>query len=243
MSYGYWTVSRNFEDLNKAWCVLRDKVVSGELSATGATCSTLRYHPSKCGPGPQTTGIIKILTKFDNFMDVGLKLINLDEIQHDIRHRTIHQRTEGPASHSYADSGVLTQLFWNDGLASTTQKGLLTHSPHRSKYDYDPSEDDWKLHIARGTTQGKIHGKWIVPFGSLFGLTHLWHKLKYLLETAELRAEMMECVAPRKRLERPAAIHLFTAKEEVQAVGEMVLPIVERDISYVQNDHVLKWRM
>ena len=54
---------------------------------------------------------------------------------------------------------------------------------------------------------------------------------------------MMECLAPKTRLERPAAIHLFTTREEVKTVGEMVLPIVERDISYVENDHVLNWRM
>lgn len=247
-SYGYWLVFRNLEDLNRTWCALREEVVSGSLGATGATCSTLRYDPSKCGAGPHTTGRIRILTECENYLDIGMKLIKLNEVQHNLKYKTIQSSNSGMFSHIRKNPGriSLTTLLWNDGQPSTTQEHVSeTGVPNLRHKKYFPlSEDIWKLNIACGLSEysmDAIHGRWIVPFDyANFDLTYYWHKLKFLLEKGKIPASKMECVGTTTRLDQPT-IHVFTTKNEVMRVGELLLPVVKRNISYVINDHFLTW--
>lgn len=247
-SYGYWLIFRHFANLNKTWCALRDKVLSGDLPAKGATCSTGRYDPSKYGAGPQTTGVVRILTGYDDYLDVGLKLIQLEEVQHDIKYKTVQSSHNGRFSHIGRIDGPVTRttLYWNKGEPSTIQQDLsqsdLPGVHHRRIYL--PSEDKWKVNIAHGLqeySQDRIHGRWIVPFDyRSFDLTYHWHKLKYLLEKGKVPASRMECVGTTELREQPT-IHVFTTEKETMRVGELILPVVKRDISYVINDHFLTW--
>jgi hypothetical protein len=228
---------RNFEDLNRTWCAVRDTVLSGNLGATGALCSTLRYHPSQTGPRPQTTGIVKVFTESTDPFDVGKPLIELNVVRHDIKHKLIREANDVISSTSGKDfTSCTTLLYWNDGHPSDVLSSTPTPSPHRW---YDATKDKWMLHIVNGLTRDAPHGKWIVPFGSLHGLSHFWHKLKPEVETGNIPAVRMECVDPRTQLDPPAAIHIFTTEDEVKSVGDSVLPIVKRDITYVINGHIL----
>lgn len=223
--------------------------MSGYIGATGATCSTLRYDPSKCGAGAHTTGRIRILTGLDNYLDVGMKLIKLDEVQHNMKYKTIQSSNSGMFSHIRNNSGAqiaLTTLLWNNGQPSTTQEYVsetgVPNLRHRNRFA--PSEDKWSLNIAHGPPEyslDALHGRWIVPFDYRnFDLTYYWHKLKFLLEKGKIPASKIECVATTTRLDQPT-IHVFTTKGEVMRAGKLLLPVVKRSISYVINDHFLTW--
>lgn len=244
--YGYWLIFRNFEDLNETWVGLRERVISGDLGAVGATCSTLRYDPSKCRAGPQTTGKIRILTKSEHdYMDVGMKLIQLDEVRHDIKYKTIQSSYDGVFSHVPGNRSriTLTTLFWNEGSPSMTEL-TPAYSPHRYKHRYDPSQDLWKIHITQGLPEyslGMLYGCWIIPFKySAFDLTYYWHKLKFLIEKGEIPAARMECVAPKTQLDSPA-IQVFTSEAKMMEVGTKALQVVKRSVYYVVEGHSLTW--
>lgn len=88
-AHGKWLIFRNLEDINDTWCVVREGVISGHLGAVAAKCSTLRYDPLCHGAGPKTTGRISVFTNEDDYIEVGMKLIHLNVVQHDIKYKTV----------------------------------------------------------------------------------------------------------------------------------------------------------
>lgn len=256
-AFGYWLVFRNLEDLNATWCALREELVSGRLQrgAVGATCSTLRYDPTKHRAGPHVTGRIRVMTQEDAMLEVGEQLIRLPEVRHDIKYKTMEASNDGVFAHTVQGNRhqhhhqhqhqrvTMTSLYWNEGSPSTTLRGEPSASKHRAFYNYHASADKWRLHIVEGSSFLEVpHGCWIVPFEYRnFDLTHLWHKLKFLVEGGRIRCVRMECVAPETRLERPS-VQVFTTVEQREEVGEQIMAVVKRSINYVLDGHCLKWK-
>ena len=225
-------------------------MASGRLQgAVGATCSTLRYDPTKHRAGPHVTGRIRVMTQEDTLLEVGDRLIRLPEVQHDIKYKTMESSNDGVFAHTVQGSRhqrvTMISLYWNDGSPSTTLRGEPSALGHRAFYDYDPSADKWRLHVVEGSSSdgaGDPYGCWVVPFEYRnFDLTHLWHKLKFLVEGGRIPCVRMECVAPETRLERPS-IQISTTREQRVEAGEQIMAVVKRSMNYVLAGHCLRWR-
>lgn len=236
-AYGKWLFFRNFEDISDTWHAIREAIRSNYLGATGAMCNTLMYNPLNSGAGPSTTGRVMVFTKEENLMEVGMKLIRLPVIQHDIKYKT--QEDTRARKLSFMESReritVLT-LYWNNGSPSTKLRGPRCNPKCRNdKYAYDPSSDRWKINIVNGLPE-QVHGKWILTSNydakSDMNITKLWHTLKHRVEGGKIPAIMMEC-PPSKEKGSPPQIHVITSKENMTKVGERLIYLVRKDITYV----------
>ena len=242
-SYGKWLFFRNFEDINGTWCAVREAVRSNYLGATGAMCNTLRYNPLNSGAGPSTTGRVMVFTKEENLMEVGMKLIRLPVIQHDIKYKT--QEDTKARKLAFMDSKeritVLT-LFWNNGSPSRRLLGTYCNPKCRNdKYAYDPSSDKWKINIVNGSPQytsdtQHVHGKWIVKSDydakSEKNITKLWHALRPRVKEGDIPAIKMECPASKHKGD-PPEIYIFTSKTNMTEVGKSIISLLRSDIVFV----------
>lgn len=242
ISHGKWLIFDNLENFNETWRVVREEVKSGSLGATGVFCSTLRYDPSSHGGGPVTTGVICVCAKEEDYIDVGMKLIKLKAIQHDIKYKTFEKTEKWEFVHIPGVNHRVTSMtiFWNDGdpYASLDPRPetTLCPAPIRKKYEYNPETDIWKTYIVRGIPKHElehIHGRWIVECRYQdMDATDLWHSLKHHVERGEIPAIRMEFPAPRHRDATPA-IHIFTAEASMGVAGRKIIAEAERDICYV----------
>lgn len=161
-------IFRNFEDLNQTWCVVRDEVLSGRLGATGANCNTIMYDPLRHGAGPKTHGRITVYAKEDDYIHVGMRLIQLPAIQHDIRYKTLKDTISGRLSHIRGDGKRISSMsiFWNAGDPNDAENRKPETTPCkpllRDRYHYDAETDIWKINIVEGNTSERINGKWIL---------------------------------------------------------------------------------
>ena len=253
--YGRWLIFRNFEDLNKTWCVVRDEVMSGRLGAIGASCSTLWYNPQKNGAGPITTGRIGVYTNEHDYIEVGLRLIQLRVIQHDIKYKTLRATHRGEFSLTHENTKRISSktIFWNKGrpyAAEKMKRGTSPCYPHvRNPHRYDPKSDKWKVNIVDGPSKHRsetAYGKWIVQSNfkdeSEVNITKLWHKLKGKIESGDLLAIQMECpIGPSKN--SIPEIHVTTSEANMEAVGRSISNLVKDDIEYtvLGEKKILKW--
>lgn len=248
VAHGKWLFIKNFEDLRDTWQVIKEELKSRRLGVIGAKCSTLMYNPLCYGSGPKTTGRISVFTKKEDQIEIGMNLINLPVVHHDIIYITM----EATFNHHTTDPlECITDstLFWNDGNPSLDQHGPRC-PPHcrNDASDYDPSQDKWKLHIVNGHQRyasEHIHGKWIVVSDyAKLNITKLWHTLKPKVEEGEVPAIRMECPAPRQLRE----IHVFASESSMTTVGKKIIQLLKNDITYIvggstfSNDRkVLYW--
>lgn len=257
-SYGKWLFFRNFEDINATWEVIKAEIRSGSLGATGAMCNTLRYNPLNSGAGPSTTGRIMVFTKKENMMEVGMRLIRLPVVEHDIRYKT-QEDTEARRLHfleyekpvtKLTEPVTIVTLYWNNGEPST--KSIVKQRKHICRNDkrlYDHESDIWKINVVYGSPQNRAEpdGKWIVPSNydqkSEYNITNLWHVLKPRLEKGEIPAIKMVCPASKQKGEQPE-IHVFTSNKNVDIVGNHIIYLLEKDITYIvgeQKSKTLYW--
>ena len=254
--YGRWLTFSNFEDLNETWSVVRDEVMSGRLGAIGASCSTLWYNPLTFRAGPITTGRIGVYTNEDDYIEVGLKLVKLGVIQHDIKYKTTEATNRGEFSLIQESTKRISSktIFWNQGkpyAAERLRQGTVPCKPRaRNPYGrYDPKTDIWKINIVDGTSKHRsetAYGKWIVQSNykaeSEVNITKLWHKLKGKIEGGDLPAIQMECPkGPSK--DSPPEIHVNTSEANMEAVGSSIVNLVKDDIGYTVfgEKKILKW--
>ena len=230
---------RNFEDLNATWCIVRGEVISGRLGANGALCNTLMYNPLFCGAGPKTTGRITVFTNEDDVMEVGMKLIKLSVVQHDIQYKTQEDTRAGKFAHTAPGEKIAKlTLYWNSGNPSAELTGCKCPAKVRDdKHSYDPSTDRWKINVVNGAphySSDCIHGKWVITTNydpsSKVNIKELWHNFKPNIEEGEIPAIMMECPAPKKQ---QPEIHIFTSKGNMTKVGESLIYLLKRDITYM----------
>ena len=236
--YGKWLFFKNFEDLNETWCVIREEFRSGRLGVLGVKCSTLMYSPLRCGTGPKTTGRINVFTKKEDKMEIGMKLIQLSMIQHDIMYKTMEDTVN--------NKRITEPLFWNSGCPSLEHSG--PRCPRSSRDDvnnYDPSADRWKINVVIGSWQyasERVNGKWIVKSNddkkSPVNITKLWHTLKQKVEIGEIPTIKMECPPSHQHPtnnDSPEII-VFTSNDNMTDVGKKIISVVKYDIEYVIGD-------
>ena len=253
--YGRWFIFRNFEDLNKTWCVVRDEVMSGRLGAIGASCSTLWYNPQKNGAGPITTGRIGVYTNEHDYIEVGLRLIQLRVIQHDIKYKTLRATHRGEFSLTHENTKRISSktIFWNKGrpyAAEKMKRGTSPCYPHvRNPHRSDPKSDKWKVNIVDGPSKQRsenAYGKWIIKssfdYESEVNVTKLWHKLKGEIEGGGLPVIQMECPRGASK-DSPPEIHVTTSEANMEAVGRSISNLVKDDIEYTVfgEKKILKW--
>ena len=241
VSHGKWLIFRNCEDYNETWRVIREEVRSGNLGATGVFCTTKRYDPSSSGGGPDTSGVMCVCAKEEDHIDVGMRLVKLKAIQHDIKYKTFEKSTNWEFVHIPGINHRVTSLtiFWNNGDPYASEEPrpetVLCPAPCRRKFEYNVEADIWKVHIVRGTPKyesERIHGKWIIDcVYQKMEATRLWHKLKHLVERGDIPAISMEFPRPPRNVD--PAILVFTAEGRMGLAGEKIISIVKRDICYM----------
>ncbi len=102
-------VTGNYES---HWSGLRQAVQSGELGATGAKVSTRRPSPNSKNPNMH---VICVYTTREEMDEVGLKLIHLPLVRHNIRYKTDEATLAGKYT-CHGDGKVTCRtLNWNDG--------------------------------------------------------------------------------------------------------------------------------
>ncbi len=238
ISHGKWMIFKQFKDLNKTWQVIREEVRSGRLGATGAKCSTLKYDPCESGTGPTTMGRISVFTRKDDLMDIGMKLIKLPVVQHDIKYKAqgykeyVHTKKDGRVAS--------VTLYWNIGRPSTHLNKGVPRSNIKRKYDRDG--DIWKINIVSGASHynaAEVHGKWVIV--STYkkeletNISKLWYTLKPLIEKGEIPAICMECPHSDRWRDDPPKIYVFTSKDMMSSVGEKLFALPKEDIMYIAN--------
>ena len=221
--------------------MVRDEVMSGRLGAIGASCSTLWYNPLGNGVGPCTTGRIGVYTNKEDYVEVGKRLIKLKLIQHDIPYKTLEATKGGEYSHVSGSTRPISAktIFWNNGrvfVSAKPRQGILPCPANvRSRYQYNPKTDLWKINIMNGSVSGPVYGKWIVKSNfdpkSEVNINDLWHRLKGMIENKELPVVRMECPSKPNK-ETPPEIHITTTQARASAVGEILQDIVKYDIDY-----------
>ena len=237
-------IFRNFEDLNKTWRIIRDEVASGHLGATGANCNTIMYDPVRVGAGPKTTGRITVYAKEDDYIDVGMKLIKLEAVHHDIKYKTLQATRSGMFAHVTSSAGFRISsvtIYWNSGdpyYGKQRPDTALHRYPCRNKYHYDPKSDKWKIHIVTGTSKEPDYGKWVLvsnyDINSDINVTKMWHRLKAKIEEGEIPAIRMECPTPRPP-KAPPEIHVYTGASPFHAIGNSIIRMVQHDIDYIKG--------
>ena len=242
-SYGKWMIFRNFEDLYDSWYSIQAALRSGRLQATGIMCSTLKYNPLFGGAGPKTVGVVTVYTKENDTMEVGLQLIKLPVVQHDIQYKTQKASKAMIYEHTTPKDQKLAEctLYWNNGNPSSELTGTKCPSKDRNdRHSYDPASDRWKINIVLGAPHymsDRPHGKWVLVSNynksSEVNVYNLWHTLKPRVEKGRIPAIQMEC--PAQKLGELPQIHIYTSEFYMNEVGEKVIPAVKSDITYELN--------
>ena len=72
---GKWLVFKHFDKIDATWAKIRTAMIEDKLQGcVHAKCSTMRYNPSSCGPGPDTKAVICVFTEEHNMDDIGFKV-------------------------------------------------------------------------------------------------------------------------------------------------------------------------
>lgn len=111
-SFGKWMVFYDYDDLYKSWRNIQQRVLSGQLGATAARCSTmLKDETSSCHSG----GVIEVFTTKEDMDKVGMKLIFVDVVRHGIKYKTNEATEKGLYRAKGEEKTAYRVLRWNDG--------------------------------------------------------------------------------------------------------------------------------
>lgn len=238
VTHGKWILFRNFEDLNNTWCVVRDEIESGRLGAIRAICSTLRYDPESYGAGPKTSGRISVFTKEDNCIDVGMRLINLEVVHHDIKYKTNKATQNRNYAHSPTTEDPFSSkyMYWNKGNPVWIHELCPARCRFEKYNTYDATLDQWKINIVNGpdfpdANAVHVYGKWIIKIKCNSQFTKLWHRFKDQIENGNIAAFKMEC--PWKYPKSDPEIHVFTTEPTMNEIGSKLIDEVKYDICYI----------
>ena len=114
-SFGKWMVFCEYNDLYKSWRNIKEQVQSGQLGAKAARCSTmLKDDTSSCYSG----GVIEVFTTREDMDKVGMKLIFVDGVRHDIKYKTNEATEKGQYSAKSQKKTAYKDLQWNYGKPS-----------------------------------------------------------------------------------------------------------------------------
>lgn len=225
---GKWILFRNFSTLNATWKELIDKVKSKDLDAFAMTCSTHMYNPSATGPGPCTSGAIRVYVRSDTEMHkVGEQLVQI--VKHDISYKD--ERSD-PQKYNFKSDEFPAPLkyYWNEGNPQ-----LITPAPN----SFSVKEDRFKMNVVQGPLSGgRIHGQWI--FKSTYdNLTKDWEKVKDFMMSGNLQAIDMICPLKRAPPDWSPQIIVRTTQCD-QAIGEQLSKLMQREVVYQLPAKIIK---
>ena len=111
---GRWLVFKHYDELDSTWEVIREAMCEDELQGCILiSCSTMKYNPKESGPGPRTTGLIRVHTEEHNMDDIGFKLIQL--VKQDIKYKRFCNTLEGKYTHAVSGRTTIKTIYWNSG--------------------------------------------------------------------------------------------------------------------------------
>jgi GTPase SAR1 family protein len=233
-SHGKWVAFKRFDEIDDTWENIRTAMDRNELGGCEmARCSTMKYDPTKGGPGPCTYAVICVYTDEHNVDATGLKLIQI--IKEDIKYKTNESSRKHEFSFNVSWRVTNKTIFWNRGKPSTIHQGRRTSST------FSNTRDDWHINIVTAqepVCSEVVHGRWTLTL-EYMELTALWHHLKNIIESKEKNFGIisMECPPksnPRSKTELPV-FNIYTSVEHHKLVGEKLIQLVQRDIHYYEH--------
>lgn len=217
-------MSEHYDKIDKTWKKICSAIASNHLPGCSADCTTMRYNPTKFGPGPSTSGVICVNTDEHNVDSIGFEIVKI--VKHDIHCIVASMRqTHGNSAHK--------TIYWNGGKPEFVCR--------EKKYSgiKDEKKDIWHLNVvnARGPI-GSLEASsfWEVQLVSK-ELTKMWHSIKDVIES-ECNTSMIKMECPLREAEY-LVFHVFTNAAEHNSVFKMLIQIIKRDINADRQKEVM----
>ena len=219
---GKWLVFKDLDSLDEAWSQIRSAVLEQRLaSCVEAKASTVRYNPSRGGPGPKKNGVICVYTGENDEDAIGFQLIEI------VKQTTSYKLNDVTRAGAYSHQGLLVSnktLYWNEGKPSfentvkiSRRSGLV---------------DKWQLNVVRAPEplgSARICGRWIVYLPTPM-MTEYWHMLKKDIESKDSNFGVVKMECPRVSKKNPPRFLFFTSKEWKDKSGEALAIIFDSEI-------------
>lgn len=246
--FGKWMIFRSYDDIDEIWEKIRRAIAEDELQGcTRAKCSTMKYNPTKTGPGRTTIAEVSVYTKEHDIDIIGFKLIEI--VKNDIKYKTSEATRSYQFTHAGCGKVTKRTIYWNDGKPSKECLDKPCPGPSYTK------EDKWHLNEVRAPKPicfQKIHGWWRLQL-EYEDLTRLWHLLKCIIESEEKNFGIIKMICPPKRdrksrIEKPVFL-VYTNCDNKHSVGEKLKKIIKEDVSVkrdlrgdepVEMDYIVK---
>ena len=115
----------------------------------------------------QPEELATVFTKKEDRREIGMRLIRLSVVQHDIMYKTMEATFENEYKHLHPTKRIREcTLFWNSGCPSEERNGpWCLRSCRDDVKNYNPSADKWNINFVSGSQQyasQHVNGKWIV---------------------------------------------------------------------------------
>ena len=187
---------------------MRTAIARGGLGGCRlAKCTTMRYNPTKEGPGPSTNAAVSVHTSKDNRSAIGYKLIRI--VQRDIKFKTDKATDNYEYAHAGTGKGSQT-LFWNGGNPSPRGKRL---------FPSHDQEDIRDINVVMARTIWLQVVQWLV--GTSHGIQEDDGVMKGMIERDNFGVIKMVCPPKhdqRSAVEKPV-FHLYTTSQDREQVG------------------------
>ena len=221
----------HYNKIDETWEKVRNAIAKNILRNCSAKCSTMKYDPTKQGPGPSTTAVICVYTERDTRNMIGFKLIEI--VKRDIAYKTEESTKCGRFTH--AGTSVKSQkIYWNDGEPSQWLNGKPKYSTSLL------TPDIWHLNVVEVPHSSPKNGYWILQLENV-ELTELWHHLSDIIKSRK-NPGIIQMICPYKEdrkspTEKPV-FEVYTSDKDKHSVGKMLVNLVKRDILYCNyNGH------
>ena len=221
-------VFKHFDEIDRYWDMIRTAIFDYDMEGCeSAYCSTMKYNPTKHGPGPDTVGVICVYTSKYDIDAIGFRLIEI--AQQDIKYKLDDDSRGYRYVHAGSGQVSMKTIYWNNGKPSFDYVGKLCRG---TSYD---KQDLWHLNeVNVPFTTRSIYGRWVLPL-EYEEMTELWHYLKKLIESEEDNFGVIKMVCPPKCNHQSAnevpVIHVYTSGS-MHIVGTKLKNLIKRDIHY-----------